>query len=151
MIKNIKCKKININEIENAFYLYCKEEGIEAHYGDINKAKQIYKRMLNRDSYTVGAWLDERLVGVINVNKILDYYPKYLDYPYVHLETFIVDKEYQNMGIGTYLFKETLSLIKNEGVSYIIIQSCNKFVQKIAQKSGLTESLKDMRIDFISQ
>lgn len=144
----IKYKKITEEDIEQVFFLYCKEENKIVTKDDIIKAKKIYKKILERDCYTFGAFLDKKIVGVINVNKILDYYPGYSNLPYIHLETFIIDKEYQNRGIGSNLFKEVIELIKKEGCSYILIQSNNEYVQKIAKKSGLTQSLYDMRYDF---
>ena len=34
---------------------------------------------------------------------------------------------------------------------YVIMQSNNPFVQRIAKKAGLNDSLTDMRVDFVTQ
>lgn len=45
----------------------------------------------------------------------VDFYPGYDEEPYVHLETFIIAKEHQNKGVGTFLFQKTIEQIKAEG------------------------------------
>lgn len=148
------CRKIEESDILNVCNLYLNEENIvysKADFEDyIFNAKKIYKEMLKNGSYTFGCFSDDnKLIGVVNVNKILDYYPKYDKDPYVHLETCIVDKNWQNQGVGTFLLTSVFELIKLEGVSYIIIQSANPFIHSICKKIGLTDSRKDMRIDFV--
>lgn len=105
--------------------------------------------MLANGSYTFGCFEEKELLGVINVNKNWDYYPRYENNPYAHLETFIVKKEYQNNNIGTFLLENVIQLLKQEGVTYIIMQSDNEYVKKISQKVGLNDHSYDMRIDFI--
>ena len=107
--------------------------------------------MLSRGSYIYGCFDDEtkQLVGAITVNKCLDVYLNYVDKPYIHLETFIVRKEYQNQGVGTELLTRVLEVIKEEGCTYVIMQSGNPAAQHMAKKVGITDSLTDMRIDFV--
>ena len=147
------CKKVGVDEVYDVYHLYCLEESLPIPNRDdeyIKRAKDVYFNMLLTDCYTYGCYTskDNKLVGVINVNKCLDYYPGYCDNPYVHLETFIVHKDYQDKGIGTQLLTDVLKTIKNEGCTYAIMQSNNPAVQHIAKKAGLTNSLSDMRIDF---
>lgn len=105
--------------------------------------------MLLDGSFSYGAFDNDKLVAVINANKNLDYYPMYENNPYYHLETFIVRKEYQNLGIGTNLIMNVIRFLKESGCSYIHMQSDNKYVYRIAKKCGLVESIKDMRMDFV--
>lgn len=150
----LNCRKLKEPDIEDVCRLYINEDNITYSKEEFEKyvcnAKSIYKQMLDRNSYTFGCFDKNTLIGAINVNNILDYYPKYDKEPYVHLETFIVSKQYQNQGVGTFLMTSVFDLIKKEGVSYIIIQSQNPFVHKICAKVGLTDSIKDMRVDFIN-
>lgn len=135
--------------------LYFQEEDIQMnlmltrHYEE--RVRKIYGEMLSRGSYIYGCFDTEtkKLIASITVNKCLDCYPNYTDNPYVHLETFIVHKEYQNKGIGTQLLNHVLGVIKEEGCTYVVMQSNNSAVQHIARKVGLINSLADMRIDFV--
>jgi GNAT superfamily N-acetyltransferase len=135
--------------------LYFQEEDIHMNFRQSQhyeaRVRKIYGEMLMRGSYIYGCFDTEtkKLVASITVNKCLDCYPNYTDSPYVHLETFIVHKEYQNKGIGTQLLKHVLDVIKEEGCTYVIMQSNNPTIQHIANKAGLTNSLSDMRIDFV--
>lgn len=155
MNNNMYCRKISIQEIEDVCKLYLKEENVILSDNElktyIENAREIYFNMLLVNCYTYGCFKGNQLIGTINVNKILDYYPRYIQLPYVHLETFIIAKEYQHKGIGTFLVQNVVEQIKKEGCTYIIMQSDNKFVEKIARKAGLTSSLKDMRHDFIAE
>ena len=148
------CKKITISDISDVCDLYISEENLQLNSNEyknyIINAQEVYKKMHANGSYTLGCFLDSgEIVGVINVNKILDYFPNYENNPYIHLETFIVKKDYQNKGVGTYLMTNTMELIKKEGCTYVIIQSNNKYVQRICQKIGLKDSIRDMRYNFI--
>ena len=148
------CKKITIYDINDVCNLYIDEDNLNFESDEyrtyIIKAKEIYKKMLSNGSYTLGCFSDnDEILGVININKILDYYPKYENNPYIHLETFIVKKDYQNKGVGTFLMTSAFELIKKEGATYVIIQSNNKFVQRICHKIGLKDTVIDMRCDFI--
>ena len=150
------CRKITIelNDIESVCKLYLSEENInmppEQYNRYISSAQKVYSKMLNNGSYTFGCFDREQLLGVINVNKNWDFYPRYENEPYVHLETFIVKKEYQNNNIGTFLLEKVIHLLKQEGVTYIIMQSDNEYVKKISQKVGLNNHSYDMRIDFVT-
>lgn len=136
--------------------LYFQEEDIQMNFMQIqhyeSRVRKVYEMMLSRGSYIYGCFdkKSSRLVATITVNKCLDCYPGYTDNPYIHLETFIVDKEYQNKGIGTQLVTKVLEVIKEEGCTYVIMQSNNPAVQHIARKVGLDDSLTDMRIDFVT-
>lgn len=148
------CKKIAISDIDDVCNLYIDEDNLHLESDEyrsyIIKAKEIYKKMLFNGSYTLGCFSDnDEILGVININKILDYYPKYENNPYIHLETLIVKKDSQNKGVGTYLMTNAIELIKKEGCTYVIIQSNNKYVQRICHKIGLKDSVIDMRCDFI--
>ena len=154
------CRKIELDEIVNVCHIYLEEENIVPNRSDLQKyiehSKKIYERMMQFGSYTYGCFTDtvdktkSKLIGVINVNKNLDFYPGYHLSPYVHLETFIVAKAYRNSGVGTFLMKDVMNQIKKEGYSYVIIQSGNLAVKKIAENTGLKESLFDMRNDQIT-
>lgn len=148
-------KKLEILNVSCIRKLYFQEEGIAMNIEQTRhyeaRIRKVYAKMLSRGSYIYGCF-DERnknLVASITVNKCLDCYPNYTDNPYVHLETFIVHKEYQNKGIGTQLLKNVLEVIKEEGCTYVIMQSNNPTVQHIAKKAGLINSLSDMRVDFV--
>ena len=136
--------------------LYFQEEDIQMNFMQVKhyegRVRNIYERMLMQGSYIYGCFdrKSDRLVAAITVNKCLDCYPNYTDNPYVHLETFIVHKDYQNKGIGTQLLNHVLEIIKEEGCTYVIMQSNNPTVQHIARKVGLVDSIVDMRIDFIA-
>lgn len=148
------CRKISptLNDITDVCDLYLAEESIrlnEEQYNIyISSALNAYLKMLHNDSYTYGCYENDQLLGVINVNKNWDYYPGYETGPYVHLETFIVRKDYQNRKIGLYLFENVVNSLKAENVTYIIMQSDNEYVQRIAHKVGFNEHSYDMRIDF---
>lgn len=149
----LEFRKVKTEEVSGAYKLYLSEENmvigdeeIEVH---IERSCKIYNQMLERGSYTYGCFEKRKLIAVINVNKILDYYPGYKHAPYVHLETFIVHKEYQGKGIGTQLLQSALEQVKKEGCTYVIIQSDNEAVIHIAKKVGLTRSLHDMRLSFV--
>lgn len=147
-------KKLEINDMHNLRKLYFQEEDIQMDVLQIqgyeSKITNVYEQMMLRGSYIYGCFekKNSRLIAAITVNKCLDCYPGYTDEPYIHLETFIVHKEYQNKGIGTQLITNVLEIIKEEGCTYIIMQSNNPAVQRIARKAGLSDSLTDMRIDF---
>lgn len=146
-------KKLEIADMSALRNLYFQEESLKY---DCNKTKsfdehicKVYSEMLSRGSYILGCFDDNMLVGAVTINKCLDCYPGYEDNPYVHLETFIVHKEYQNKGIGTELIKKAIDFVTSEGCTYILMQSHNPAVIHIAKKVGLTESLTDMRMDFV--
>ena len=149
------CRKITaeLNDIEEVCKLYLSEEGMDLSKPQfdnyISSAQSVYLKMLNNGSYTFGCFEENQLLGVINVNKNWDFYPKYENNPYVHLETFIVKKEYQNNNIGTFLLENVMQLLKQEGVTYIIMQSDNEYVKKISLKVGLINHSYDMRVDFV--
>lgn len=148
-------KKLEVLNVPCVRALYFQEENINMNIMQVRhyeaRARKVYAEMLSRGSYIYGCFDDEtkRLVGAITVNKCLDLYPNYVDKPYIHLETFIVRKEYQNQGVGTELLTKVLELIKEEGCTYVIMQSGNPAVRHMAKKVGLTDSLTDMRIDFV--
>ena len=148
-------KKLEVLNVPCVRALYFQEENISMNIMQVRhyeaRARKVYAEMLSRGSYIYGCFDNEtkRLVGAITVNKCLDLYPNYMDKPYIHLETFIVRKEYQNQGVGTKLLTRVLEVIKEEGCTYVIMQSGNLAVQHMAKKVGLTESLTDMRIDFV--
>lgn len=155
-LKNVySFRKIDEYEVPSIRNLYFQEENIHMNFMQIQhyeaRVRNIYERMLSNGSYIYGCYDTEnkKLVASITVNKCLDCYPNYTDYPYVHLETFIVHKEYQNKGIGTQLLKNVLEILKKEGCTYILMQSNNPAVIHIAKKVGLTDSLTDMRINFV--
>lgn len=135
--------------------LYFQEESIHMDIMQVRhyeaRVRKVYSEMLRRGSYIYGCFdaKTNQLVGAITVNKCLDCYPNYTDNPYIHLETFIIHKDYQNQGIGTQLLTRVLEVIKEEGCTYVIMQSDNPAVQHIAKKAGLINSLSDMRIDFV--
>lgn len=148
-------KKLEIADMPALRDLYFQEESLKY---DCNKTKsfdericKVYCEMLSRGSYILGCFDSNILVGAVTVNKCLDCYPGYEDNPYVHLETFIVHKEYQNKGIGTELIKRATDFVISEGCTYILMQSHNPAVIHIAKKVGLTESLTDMRIDLVQE
>ena len=147
-------RKLEVLNVPYIRKLYFQEEGIHMNIMQVRhyeaRVRKVYSEMLRRGSYIYGCFdaKTNQLIGAITVNKCLDCYPNYTDNPYVHLETFIVHKEYQNKGIGTQLLKHVLEVIKEEGCTYVIMQSNNLTVQHIAKKAGLTSSLSDMRIDF---
>lgn len=149
------CRKITtkLNDIEEVCKLYLSEEkivlNIEQFKDYISLACNVYSKMLNNGSYIFGCFEGNQLLGVINVNKNWDFYPGYENNPYVHLETFIVKKEYQNNNIGTFLLENVIELLKQEGVTYIIMQSDNEYVKKISRKVGLNDHSYDMRVDFV--
>lgn len=140
------CRKVELSEIEKVCKIYCLEEKIDITKEYIKKCKEIYKLMLQQGSYTMGCFEEDKLIGVINVNKILDYYPGYTNLPYIHLETFIVHKEYQNMGIGTKLINKVISEELKQS-TYMIIQSNNAAVKHICEKCGMTKSLYAMKVE----
>lgn len=148
-------RKLEVLDVPCIRGLYFQEENITMniiqtqHYEA--RVRKVYSEMLSRGSYIYGCFdiKTKNLIASITVNKCLDCYPNYIDYPYIHLETFIVHKMYQNKGIGTQLLKNVLKMIKEEGCTYVIIQSNNPAVQHIAKKLGLIDSISDMRIDFV--
>ena len=150
-------RKLEILNVPCVRGLYFQEEGIDMNTMQVRhyeaRARKVYAEMLSRGSYIYGCFDDETklLVGAITVNKCLDLYPNYVDKPYIHLETFIVHKEYQNQGIGTQLLIKVLEVIKEEGCTYVIMQSANPAVQHMSKKVGLNDSLADMRIDFVDK
>ena len=135
--------------------LYLQEECLNMNIAQTRhyeaRIRKVYDEMLRRNSYIYGCFdtKHKKLIAAITVNKCLDCYPGYADVPYVHLETFIVHKDYQNKGIGTQLLSEVLKVIRKEGCRYVIIQSNNEAIIHIAKKVGLTESLNDMRLNFV--
>ena len=131
-------KKVPIEDVHMVYDLYCREEKCNALKNDIDKATKIYKQLLQRGCYTYACYIDNRIVGVVNVYKNMQYYPTDLYAPYVHLECVIVDELYQNQGIGTELIAKVVELVKQEGCTYIIGQSSNQYMQKAFLKGGLT-------------
>lgn len=149
------CRKITaeLSDIEKVCKLYLSEEEINLSKKQfenyILSARNVYLKMLDNGSYTLGCFEENQLIGVININKNWDYYPRYENAPYVHLETFIVKKECQNNNIGTFLLENVMQLLKQEGVTYIIMQSDNEYVKKISKKVGFNNHSYDMRVDFV--
>lgn len=149
-------EKLEILNVPCIRKLYFQEEDIHMNFRQVQhyeaRARKVYAEMLNRGSYIYGCFDEEtkQLIGAITVNKCLDLYPDYVDRPYVHLETFIVHKDYQNQGIGTQILTRVFELVKDEGCTYVIMQSGNQIVQHIAKKVGLIGSLVDMRVDFVA-
>lgn len=149
-------RKLMISDISDLRKLYFQEEGIDIDIMKIDayeeRVKSVYEKMLLYGSYIYGCFdkISGNLIGSITVNKCLDCYPNYTNNPYVHLETFIVHKDYQNKGVGQNLLINVLKVIKEEGCTYIIMQSNNHAVQHIARKVGLVDSLSDFRIDFVN-
>lgn len=146
-------KKLEIADMPALRNLYFQEECLQYDCNETERfderISKVYGEMLRRGSYILGCFDGSMLVGAVTVNKCLDCYPGYEDNPYVHLETFIVHKEYQNKGIGTELIKKAIDFVTSEGCTYILMQSHNPAVIHIAKKVGLTESLTDMRMDFV--
>lgn len=146
-------QKLNSDNIFLVADLYNQEENIQLNRMQKQayevRIKKVYSRMLSQDSYVYGCIDTDKkiLVGAITVNKCLDLYPNYENAPYVHLETFIIHKDYQGQGIGTQILSDVVSQLKAEQVTYIIMQSDNKIVQHIAKNVGLTQSLTDMRLE----
>jgi len=148
-------RKLEVYHVPCIRNLYFQEEDIQMNFMQVQhyeaRVRKVYARMLSMGSYIYGCFDTEnkKLVAVITVNKCFDCYPCYTDNPYVHLETFIVHKDYQNKGIGTKLLTKVLEVVKKEGCTYVIMQSNNPAVQHIARKVGLVDTLSDMRVDFV--
>jgi ribosomal protein S18 acetylase RimI-like enzyme len=147
-------EKLSMDNIFLIADLYSQEENIQLNrmqrQAYETRIRKIYQQMLARGSYVYGCMDTERhcLAGAITVNKCLDLYPGYENAPYVHLETLIVHKDFQRQGIGTKLLSDVTGLLKDEQVTYVIMQSDNPYVKDIANKAGLTESLTDMRMNL---
>lgn len=131
-------KKVPIEDVPFVYDLYCREEKCNVLRDDVEKATEIYKQLLQRGCYTYACYIDNKIVGVVNVYKNMQYYPTDLYAPYVHLECVIVDESYQNQGIGTELITNVVELVKQEGCTYIIGQSSNPYMKKAFLKGGLT-------------
>ena len=141
-------KKVPIEDIPEVYDLYCREEKCDVLKDDLYKAIKIYKQLLEQGCYTYSCYINDKIVGVVNVYKNMQYYPTDLNAPYVHLECVIVDKLYQNQGIGTELITKAVELIKKECCTYIIEQSSNPYMQKAFLNGGLTnQKCKDYRYE----
>ena len=147
-IKNKIYKKVPIEDVQLVYDLYCREEKCNSLKKDLTKATKIYRQLLQKGCYTFACYIDNKIVGVVNVYKNMQYYPTDLHAPFVHLECVIVDELYQNQGIGTELISNVVELVKQEGCTYIIGQSSNPYMQKVFLKSGLTiQKYKDFRYE----
>lgn len=143
-------KKVPLEDVEMVFKLYCDIEKCEVTEKNLKKATKIYKELLQKGNYTYACYIDKKIIAVVNVYKNMQYYPTDLYAPYIHLECVMVDKNYQNKGIGTQLITNVISLVKSEGFTYIIGQSPNPFMQRIFYKAGLTNiDCKDFRLENI--
>ena len=147
-IKNKIYKKVPIKDVQLVYDLYCREEKCNSLKKELAKATKIYRQLLQKGCYTFACYIDNKIVGVVNVYKNMQYYPTDLHAPYVHLECVIVDELYQKQGIGTELISNVVELVKQEGCTYIIGQSSNPYMQKVFLKSGLTiQKYKDFRYE----
>lgn len=150
MIKKFEFKKVPLEDVHMVYELYCKEQNCELIDKDFEKAKKIYNELLNRGNYTYACYVNNKIIAVVNIYKNMQYYPTDLNAPYVHLECVIVDKKWQNQGIGTELITKAILLVKSEGCTYIIGQSSNPYMQKVFYQSGLTvRKYKDFRYENI--
>ena len=141
-------KKVPIKDVSMVYDLYCREEKCDVLKDDVDKATKIYQQLLEQGCYTYACYINNKIVGVVNVYKNMQYYPTDLNAPYVHLECVIVDELYQNQGIGTELITKAVELVKKEGCTYIIGQSSNLYMQKAFLKGGLTiQKYKDFRYE----
>ncbi len=142
-------KKVPLEDVYMVYELYCNEEKLQVKEEDLLKAKEIYSELLSRGNYTYACYIDNKIIGVVNVYKNMQYYPTDLNAPYIHLECVIIDLEYQNKGIGTELLTNVVNLVKEEGYTYIIGQSHEKAMQRVFYKAGLTTTdCKDFRIEI---
>lgn len=147
-IDNRIYKKVPTEDVPMVYKLYCGIEKCNVVKSDMDKAMKIYEQLLERGSYTYACYIDNKIIGVVNVYKNMQYYPTDLNAPYVHLECVMVDKLYQNQGIGTELISKAVELVKKEGCTYIIGQSPNPYMQKAFLKGGLIiQNCKDFRYE----
>jgi GNAT superfamily N-acetyltransferase len=60
----------------------------------------------------------------------------------LHINTVVIDKDYQGKGIGTYVFKEIENLGKSKGYSILElgVQGVNKEAKKFYQNKGFIET-----------
>ena len=145
MVKQFK--KVPLEDIPMVYRIYCQIEKTVETKEQINRAMEIYKNdILSRGSYTYACYVNEIIVGVVNVYKNWQMYPTDQEKPFVHLECIMVSPKYQNCGIGTELITNVVKLVTKEGCTYIIGQSPVMAMQKVFYSAGLTEQdCKDFR------
>ena len=141
-------RKVPIEDVSMVYRLYCEIEKCDVTDGDVNKAIKIYQQLLKQGCYTFACYIDNKIVGAVNIYKNMQYYPTDLNAPFVHLECVMIKPLYQNKGIGTELITKAVELVKKEGCTYIIGQSPNPYMQKAFLKGGLTiQNCKDFRYE----
>lgn len=136
----VEVRKVELHEVKSVYSIYCEIEKCPVTESSIIQAESIYQNLIEKDSYTLGAYVNNELIGAINVYKNMQYYPTDLDAPFVHLECCMIKKDYQNKGVGTKLLTEAFRIIREEGCTYIIAQSPILAMQKILFKVGLTDT-----------
>ena len=105
---------------------------------DIDIARKIYSDSFNKDNTIstlnclgkiIGIYKDNLLVGFCQIDYINDIFE---DKRRAYINSFCIDKNYRNMGLGDTLLKGCISILKNEGIDFINMTS-NKS-RKIAHK-----------------
>jgi len=134
-------KKVPLEDIPMVYKIYCEVENFEITQEGISRAKEIYQNHIlsSNGSYSYACYINDVIVGVVNVYKNWQMYPTDHDDPFVHLECVMVSPTMQNQGIGKELIINAVELVKSEGYTYIIGQSPVAAMQKIFEDAGLTE------------
>lgn len=104
----------------------------------VDTASKRLKQFINsEDSYGLKAYDEEKLCGMI-----LGSEEHFYDGATFHIKEFCVDNKIRNKGIGTRIFNEFESRLKNKDIKEIILLTCrSNETESFYKKCGLKEDI----------
>lgn len=75
------------------------------------------KKLIQSCNVSKVVLIDSNVVGYICVNTVFDE---------AQIDMIVIDKNFQNLGIGSFLFKEVIEYLKSIGIKYVFLEVSNK-------------------------
>ena len=127
---NYIVRKLTENDIDTIFDLYINNNKY-FNYLDITPTKQSIIEDMNEtpngisidSKYFIGYFKEDKLIAVVD---LIDGYPQSNE---AYIGLFMIDKNYQNRNIGTFIFNELKKSLKNQNFSKIKLAYINDNVE----------------------